>query len=410
MLAQDKNTGEKCALKIMKHGDDRAHKHINELFKSEVSAMKELDHPNIWKLVDYSDKEIVTNAYKNQVEISYIAMEYAENGELFDYIAETERFTEQEVRYYFHQIIETLEYLHSNGMAHRDLKPENLLLDSNFDIKFADFGFATKETRTDVRRGTIGYMAPEVLEGHLYDPKQADLFSAAVVLFIMLTQHCPFVKAEKEDKYYKRIIQYRYEEFWQLHSRNSDKSLFTDSFKDLFIRMVASEPSERLTLEEIKNHEWYNGEVSSALEIKAAFTCRKELRNTKKLLSGENPEIDISDASHAKKAISDQQRWMSTDEEESIKLKTQFYNATHGDVLVNIIAKFWEKYGFQFEKSTEFFKVTFIAGDENKNAVVEANVWRKKTQNVRRIECVKLSGDTAIFNSAFTHLQKFIEL
>lgn len=235
-------------------------------------------------------------------------MEYAENGELFDYIAETERFTEQEVRYYFHQIIETLEYLHSNGMAHRDLKPENLLLDSNFDIKFADFGFATKETRTDVRRGTIGYMAPEVLEGHLYDPKQADLFSAAVVLFIMLTQHCPFVKAEKEDKYYKRIIQYRYEEFWQLHSRNSDKSLFTDSFKDLFIRMVASEPSERLTLEEIKNHEWYNGEVSSALEIKAAFTCRKELRNTKKLLSGENPEIDISDASHAKKAISDQQR------------------------------------------------------------------------------------------------------
>ena len=62
-----------------------------------------------------------------------------------------------------------MNYLHRNNICHRDLKPENLLIDSNYDLKLADFGFATKAEGTMgdfihyTCKGTLGYMAPEIL-------------------------------------------------------------------------------------------------------------------------------------------------------------------------------------------------------------------------------------------------------
>ena len=64
---------------------------------------------------------------------------------MFDYISEGGKFNEMEARYFFHQLIQALEFIHSQGYSHRDLKPENILLDKNFNIKIADFGFASKE-------------------------------------------------------------------------------------------------------------------------------------------------------------------------------------------------------------------------------------------------------------------------
>lgn len=69
-------------------------------------------------------------------------MKLAEYGELFRFIEHTDRFSEKLARHLFVQMISGLEYLHSNGIAHRDIKPENLLIDKNFRLIIADFGFA----------------------------------------------------------------------------------------------------------------------------------------------------------------------------------------------------------------------------------------------------------------------------
>ena len=62
-------------------------------------------------------------------------MEYAEKGELFHYIISKGHLNEYEANKFFHQLIDSVDYIHQIGICHRDLKPENLLLDNNQDLK-----------------------------------------------------------------------------------------------------------------------------------------------------------------------------------------------------------------------------------------------------------------------------------
>ena len=73
-----------------------------------------------------------------------LVMELAPNGELFDYIAQTQTFPEHVARYYFKHLISALEYIHGRGFAHRDLKLQNFILNEKYDLKLADFGFSVR--------------------------------------------------------------------------------------------------------------------------------------------------------------------------------------------------------------------------------------------------------------------------
>lgn len=168
---------------------------VLEDLNKEITIVSNIQHPHIVNVVG-AGREL-----KNNEEILYILMENAEEGEIFDMVANTGKFSEPTARYFFKQIIDVVGFLHNQaGICHRDLKPENILLNKTFDIKVADFGFASPILRNGKDKlksykGTLGYMTPEQFAGLSYCGRQADLFAVGVVLFTMLTQCAPFTSA-----------------------------------------------------------------------------------------------------------------------------------------------------------------------------------------------------------------------
>lgn len=158
---------------------------------------------------------------------------------------------------FFVQMIDTLKYIKSKKVAHRDIKIENMLVNEQFQIKFADFGFASLSKEVEKQQmGTPIYVAPEIIEGKEYLGEKVDVFSCGVVLFIMLTGRYPFYCATLEDKRYNLLMQKKISEYWKTFEGKISEPLSTEA-QDLLQKMFAYVPTERITLEEISEHPWY---------------------------------------------------------------------------------------------------------------------------------------------------------
>jgi len=128
----------------------------------------------------------------------YLVTELCTGGELFDRIIKAEFFSEEVAAKVFKQILESLNYCHSNNIVHRDLKPENFLFvspDDDADLKIIDFGLSKimdggRLQRMKTRAGTPYYISPEVLAGN-YDVS-CDMWSAGCMLYILLCGYPPF--------------------------------------------------------------------------------------------------------------------------------------------------------------------------------------------------------------------------
>ncbi|CAD8139364.1 unnamed protein product [Paramecium octaurelia] len=160
---------------------------------NEINLLRSCDHPNIIKLYEiYESGDYI-----------YLVMELLEGGELFDLILETPFFVESKIALIMFKIFDALEYLHTKNIMHRDIKLENIILkdkSENFDLKIADFGLASyTESELLIKRcGTPGYVAPEILQDQKYNEK-VDVFSAGIILYILLTGQAPFYGNSLDD-------------------------------------------------------------------------------------------------------------------------------------------------------------------------------------------------------------------
>jgi len=128
-LARGPN-GEKVAMKIFPHSVGEMELNQVEAFYSELMAMGELDHQHLTKLVKFNEAAEAITRSGQKVLVSYIVMDYADEGNLLTKVTKAGKLTEKEAREMFHQLVDTLEYMHRKGFYHRDIKPDNLLLDS----------------------------------------------------------------------------------------------------------------------------------------------------------------------------------------------------------------------------------------------------------------------------------------
>jgi MAP/microtubule affinity-regulating kinase len=157
----------------------------NKLFR-EVRIMKLLNHKNIIKLYEVIDTP----------EELYIIMEYAQGGEVFDYLLAHGRIKEKDARKFFRQIVSAVDYCHQMRIVHRDLKAENLLLDADLQqVKIADFGFSNQfvpGNHLNTWCGSPPYAAPELFQGKEYVGPEVDIWSLGVVLYVLVCGCLPF--------------------------------------------------------------------------------------------------------------------------------------------------------------------------------------------------------------------------
>lgn len=276
-LAKDKESGKVVAVKLLTGtvGKLSANKHYN----AEIDMLKKINHPNIINLKD-GNRGTIKKPDGRSKTVDYIVLEYAANGELFDYLFFPRcGFGERNARYLFKQLIDGIEGCHNSGVAHRDLKTENIMMDGEWNVKIADFGYATLlagKTGNGVLTtalGTISYAAPEILNKKPYIGSTADIFSCGVILFILVTGKLPFGKAVLFDNYYKHFIKNSYENFWAIMQPKIEN--VSDDFKSLINLMLAYDPTQRPSISEIKNHPWTLREAASKDEMFAEFEKRK---------------------------------------------------------------------------------------------------------------------------------------
>ncbi|CAK83504.1 unnamed protein product (macronuclear) [Paramecium tetraurelia] len=214
----------------------------------EIDVMRKLDHENVIQLYEvFEDSEKV-----------YLIIDHLRGGDLFKKVQNSlEDYSEHVVQNLMNNILNSLKYLHAKNIIHRDIKPENMIFRTKsnmIDIVIADFGLSDIYNENKIylfqKCGTVGYVAPEVLKDQAYNHK-VDIFSAGVILFVLLTGQMPFANYENSEEllmsnYFCRI------DYDKFHNKN-----ISEQAQSLVKLLLEENVSKRPTAEEALLHEWF---------------------------------------------------------------------------------------------------------------------------------------------------------
>lgn len=231
------------AVKIIQK-DNQSHLVLQTL-KIEIEIMRKIKHPRIINLHYVYETD----------EAFHLILDYVRGGELHKRL-KMAKYPEQIAAIFMKNLIQTLDFLHRNGIVHRDIKPENILVlsgDNYTEFKLCDFGLSAFLNDSDgltLRCGSPGFVAPEILRRQKYDFK-VDIFSAGIICYIMLIGKSPFAGSNPNDVLAKNReckIDFEIDEF------NNISKLARD-----FVMALTQEDSDRRpSAMEVLNHPWIN--------------------------------------------------------------------------------------------------------------------------------------------------------
>lgn len=179
----------------------------------------------------------------------YLGLEYAAGGPLLDFLAKMTMVPIDNTKLYIAEIVLALEYIHKHHIVYRDLKSENVLIDQTGHVKLTDFGISKDlgdiPGSASTFCGTAEYMAPEIVKGVEYDYK-VDIWALGVLVCEMVQGYPPFTD-EEQAPLFEKI----------LHAEPNLAGMTHVSAKKLVTRLLAKDPSQRPTIEEIKKDRFF---------------------------------------------------------------------------------------------------------------------------------------------------------
>ncbi|XP_076621798.1 peripheral plasma membrane protein CASK isoform X6 [Colletes latitarsis] len=250
--------------------------------KREATICHMLKHPHIVELLEtYSSEGML-----------YMVFEYMDGSDLcFEVVRRATAgfvYSEAVASHYMRQILEALRYCHENDIIHRDLKPQCALLagkENSAPVKLRGFSVAVQLQSSQAngvgRVGCPHFMAPEVIQRRQYG-KPGDVWSAGVLLHILLTGTLPFVGSR--DKLREAICRGRVQMETPLWDCISEPA------KDLIQRMLTTDVNHRITIQEVLNHKWLRDRdkgvarihLSETIEELKKFNARRKLKEAVK--------------------------------------------------------------------------------------------------------------------------------
>ncbi|KAJ7541652.1 hypothetical protein O6H91_10G069100 [Diphasiastrum complanatum] len=245
------DSGTFCAMKEVLLSDDPRSKESVRQLGQEIHMLSQLRHPNI---VQYIGSETLEDRM-------YIYLEYVSGGSIHKLLQEYGQFKEPVIRSYTRQILQGLAYLHSMNKVHRDIKGANILVDTNGQVKLADFGMAKHINAHSIPlsfKGSPYWMAPEVIRNKNGYNCPVDIWSLGCTVIEMATAKPPWSQFEGIAAMFKIGNTLEIPRIPEFLSRDG---------QDFVRRCLRRNPAERPTAADLLEH---------AFVINAVYTVRPE--------------------------------------------------------------------------------------------------------------------------------------